>query len=63
MSECGVASRRKSEELIAKGAVGQRCCCKDISWDSKIGTNGQKNKTVANKILCQAARFCHDDER
>ena len=61
MSECGVASRRKSEELIAKGAVKVNGTVAKIgdSIDPKrdiITLNGKKieNKNLPNSIFKQA---------
>ena len=63
MSECGVASRRKSEELIAKGAVKVNGTVAKIgdSVDPKrdiITLNGKKieNKTVAKYIMLHKPR-------
>ena len=63
MSECGVASRRKSEELIAKGAVKVNGVVAKIgdSVDPKrdiITLNGKKieNKTVAKYIMLHKPR-------
>ena len=61
MSECGVASRRKSEELIAKGAVKVNGTVAKIgdSVDPKrdiITLNGKKieNKNLPNSIFKHA---------
>ena len=61
MSECGVASRRKSEELIEKGAVKVNGVVAKIgdSVDPKrdiITLNGKKieNKNLPNSIFKQA---------
>ena len=63
MSECGVASRRKSEEIIAKGAVKVNGTVAKIgdSVDPKrdiITLNGKKieNKTVAKYIMLHKPR-------
>ena len=63
MSECGVASRRKSEELIAKGAVKVNGAVAKIgdTVDPKrdiITLNGKKieNKTVAKYIMLHKPR-------
>lgn len=63
MSECGVASRRKSEELIAKGAVKVNGVVAKIgdSVDPKrdiITLNSKKieNKTVAKYIMLHKPR-------
>ena len=63
MSECGVASRRKSEELIEKGAVKVNGVVAKIgdSVDPKrdiITLNGKKieNKTVAKYIMLHKPR-------
>jgi len=60
MSECGVASRRKSEEIIAKGAVKVNGTVAKIgdSVDPKrdiITLNGKKIKRLQN-ILCSTSR-------
>ena len=62
MSECGVASRRKSEELIAKGAV------KVNGAVAKIGDTVDPKRdiiTLNGKIYYapQAPRICNDHER
>ena len=62
MSECGVASRRKSEEIIAKGAV------KVNGTVAKIGDSVDPKRdiiTLTCKIYyaSQASRLCHNYER
>lgn len=61
MSECGVASRRKSEELIAKGAVKVNGAVAKIgdTVDPKrdiITLNGKKSRIKRlRNILCSTS--------
>ena len=65
MSECGVASRRKSEELIEKGAVKVNGVVAKIgdSVDPKRDIITLNGKKIEIYYASQASRLCHNYER